>query len=63
MSVKKLVYVSCNVETLRRDLNYLTNKYEIRKVIPIDMFPHTKHIETIVVMKLKDNKKILKIYR
>jgi 23S rRNA (uracil1939-C5)-methyltransferase len=62
MSVKKLVYVSCNVQTLRRDLNYLTNKYEIRKVIPIDMFPHTKHIETIVVMKLKDNKKILKKY-
>ena len=57
ISVKKLVYVSCNVETLRRDLNYLTNKYEIRKVIPVDMFPHTKHIETIVIMKLKDNHK------
>jgi 23S rRNA (uracil1939-C5)-methyltransferase len=55
MNVKKLVYVSCNVETLRRDLNYLTNKYEIRKVIPIDMFPQTKHIETIVVMQLKND--------
>lgn len=44
----QIIYISCELKTLKRDLNKLTNDYSIRKVIPVDMFPHTKHIECIV---------------
>lgn len=52
MAPKHIVYVSCKVSTLARDLNLLSEKYEVEKVIPVDMFPHTTHIETIVKLKL-----------
>nr|MDD3719985.1 23S rRNA (uracil(1939)-C(5))-methyltransferase RlmD [Candidatus Gracilibacteria bacterium] len=47
---KKMIYVSCNPSTLARDLQFIlkNNEYKIEKVIPVDMFPHTHHIETIV---------------
>lgn len=46
---KKVVYISCNPETLARDLQYLTKKgYKVKKICPVDMFPHTNHIETVV---------------
>lgn len=46
---EKIVYVSCNPETLARDLEYLTDKrYKATKIQGVDMFPHTKHIETVV---------------
>ena len=44
----QIIYVSCELKTLKRDLNKLTNNYSIRKVIPVDMFPHTNHVECIV---------------
>lgn len=48
---RKVVYISCNPETLARDLSYLTkNGYRATKIQPVDMFPHTKHIETVVLM-------------
>lgn len=50
---KKVVYISCNPVTLARDLKYLLNDYEVKKVIPVDMFPHTSHVETIVLLNLK----------
>lgn len=50
---RDLVYVSCEIKSLRRDLDKLTNEYEIRKVIPVDMFPHTKHLECLVILKAK----------
>ena len=50
LSPPNLVYVSCDLSTLKNDLNTLTNKYSIRKVIPLDMFPQTKHIECIVTL-------------
>ncbi len=50
---KKVVYISCNPVTLARDLKYLLNDYEVKKVIPVDMFPHTSHVETIVLLILK----------
>jgi 23S rRNA (uracil1939-C5)-methyltransferase len=50
---KKIVYVSCNVATQARDINLLSEKYEIRKVQPVDMFPHTHHIECVVLLMLK----------
>jgi 23S rRNA (uracil1939-C5)-methyltransferase len=50
---QKIVYVSCNPATLARDLKILEEKYEIRKVTPVDMFPFTHHIETIASLKLR----------
>ncbi len=48
-----VVYVSCNPATQARDLNLLDEKYAVTKVQPVDMFPHTHHIENIVQLKLK----------
>jgi 23S rRNA (uracil1939-C5)-methyltransferase len=48
-----VVYVSCNPATQARDLNLLDAKYEVTKVQPVDMFPHTLHIENVVQLKLK----------
>ena len=47
----KLVYVSCDANTLCRDLSILvTNGFKIKKIQPIDMFPHTRHIECVVTL-------------
>ena len=56
LAPKKVVYVSCNPETLARDLKYLTRKgYEVRKIQPVDMFGFTVHVETVVLMsKVKE---------
>jgi len=48
MEASKIVYVSCNPATQARDLNILDEKYSVEKVQPVDMFPHTHHIENIV---------------
>jgi 23S rRNA (uracil1939-C5)-methyltransferase len=48
-----VVYVSCNPATQARDLNLLDEKYSVTKVQPVDMFPHTHHIENVVQLKLK----------
>ena len=49
LAPKKVVYVSCNPETLARDLKYLTKKgYEVEKAQPVDMFPFTEHCEVCV---------------
>jgi 23S rRNA (uracil1939-C5)-methyltransferase len=50
-SIDRIIYVSCNPSTLARDLNLLSEKYEIEKVKMIDMFPRTYHIETIAVLR------------
>lgn len=52
MSPETVVYVSCNPETLARDLEYLTNNsdYKVRKIQPVDMFPHTAHVECVVLL-------------
>ncbi|MBN2062150.1 MAG: 23S rRNA (uracil(1939)-C(5))-methyltransferase RlmD [Deltaproteobacteria bacterium] len=47
IAAEKLIYVSCNPSTLARDLAILTEKYQIREVQPVDMFPHTYHIESV----------------
>ena len=48
---KKIVYVSCNPETQERDLKYLIkNGYKVKKIQPVDMFPHTNHVETVVLL-------------
>lgn len=49
-SPQKIIYVSCNPATQARDLQLLQTHYEIEKVQPIDMFPHTYHVENIVLL-------------
>lgn len=49
--IDKVVYVSCNPETLARDINFFTNHgYLLGDVQPVDMFPHTVHVECVVLM-------------
>ncbi len=48
-----IVYVSCNTATQARDIALLNEKYSVEKIQPVDMFPHTHHIECVVLLKLK----------
>ena len=58
LAPEKVVYVSCNPETLARDLSYLTRKgYKVRKIQPVDMFPHTEHCECVVKLVKCGNQK------
>ena len=51
---KKVVYISCNPETLKRDLNVLVHGgYRVKKIQPVDMFPFTEHCETVVLLERK----------
>jgi 23S rRNA (uracil1939-C5)-methyltransferase len=52
-SPKKIVYVSCNPSTQARDAQLLSEKYAIVKCQPVDMFPHTFHIENVILLELK----------
>lgn len=53
MAAPRIVYVSCNTATQARDINLLSEKYMVNKVQPVDMFPHTHHIESVVLLQLK----------
>ena len=49
--IKNIVYVSCNPETLARDLkSFIKKKYSVKKISPFDMFPWTDHVETVVLI-------------
>jgi 23S rRNA (uracil1939-C5)-methyltransferase len=50
---EKIIYVSCNAGTQARDLGLLSAKYEVIQIQPVDMFPHTFHVENVVSLKLK----------
>jgi len=53
MEADKIVYVSCNAATQARDLALLKEKYDVVRIKPVDMFPHTQHVENVVLLKLK----------
>ena len=54
LSPKKVIYISCNPETLARDLKYLTkHHYKVEKIQPVDMFPFCDHVETVVLLSHK----------
>lgn len=51
---EKIIYVSCNPVSLAWDLKQLTEKYFVKAIQPFDMFPHTHHVETVVLLERKD---------
>jgi 23S rRNA (uracil1939-C5)-methyltransferase len=53
IEAEKIVYVSCNAATQARDLLILKDKYDVVKIQPVDMFPHTQHVENVVGLKLR----------
>ena len=53
MEAKKIVYVSCNPATQARDITLLSSKYKVTQVQPVDMFPHTHHVENVALLELK----------
>ena len=56
LSPQKIVYISCNPETQARDINFLVNNgYKVNKIQPVDMFPHTAHVETCVLLSHKNS--------
>ena len=52
---KKIVYISCNPATLIRDLALFEELYEIKTIVPVDMFPWTSHVECVAVLQLRQN--------
>ncbi|HMR20234.1 MAG TPA: 23S rRNA (uracil-5-)-methyltransferase RumA, partial [Sphingobacterium sp.] len=53
MEAPKIVYVSCNAATQARDIQMLSEKYDVARIKPVDMFPHTQHVENVVLLTIK----------
>ncbi|MFA7107290.1 MAG: methyltransferase domain-containing protein, partial [Candidatus Izemoplasmatales bacterium] len=51
---KKIIYISCEPETLARDIKLLLAKYNIENIQPVDMFPQTHHVEIVAALELKN---------
>ncbi|MCK4754204.1 MAG: class I SAM-dependent RNA methyltransferase, partial [Calditrichia bacterium] len=49
----RIIYVSCNPTTMARDLEIISENYKVLKIQPVDMFPHTYHIESVVLLEKK----------
>jgi len=54
MAVERIVYVSCNPATMARDIARMSEKYVIKEIQPVDLFPHTYHIEAVAKMALRN---------
>ena len=54
LEINKLVYVSCNPATMIRDLKMLEEKYVVKEIQPVDMFPFTNSVECVAVLELKN---------
>lgn len=52
---QQIIYISCNPATLARDLKDLEEKYGIKKIQPVDMFPYTTHVECVAVLYIKNS--------
>lgn len=53
INAKKVIYISCNPATLIRDISYLEDKYKVKEIQPVDMFPFSHHVENISVLNFK----------
>lgn len=53
MEAPKIVYVSCNAATQARDIALLKQKYDVTRIKPVDMFPHTQHVENVALLTLR----------
>jgi 23S rRNA (uracil1939-C5)-methyltransferase len=53
LAVPRIVYVSCNPSTQARDIEMMSALYEVKKMQPVDMFPHTAHVENVALLELK----------
>jgi 23S rRNA (uracil1939-C5)-methyltransferase len=53
IAAPRVVYVSCNPATQARDLQLLDEKYKVTRIRPVDMFPHTHHIENVILLELR----------
>lgn len=53
LAPERIVYVSCNPSTQLRDVELLKDQYEIKEITPVDMFPHTTHVETVALLERK----------
>ncbi len=58
---ERVVYISCNPETLARDLKLLRGSYRVRDIQPVDMFPHTQHVETVVLLSKLNTKQHIEV--
>ena len=54
MEPRRIVYVSCNPATQARDLAMLSEKYRVGRIQPVDMFPHTQHVENVVELRIEN---------